>query len=72
MPPHSPAAAALSRAMPRDIKWQQGNAHAVWEEFGERAAIFEFEGSMTRSDAEWAAAALVAERYGIGPVGPDV
>ena len=33
------------------------------EEFEERAAIVEFDGELTREDAEWVAWALVSKRY---------
>jgi hypothetical protein len=36
---------------------------AAWEDFEERAAIMEFDGGLSRDDAEREAWALVSERY---------
>ena len=38
-------------------------SESVWEEFEERAAIMEFDGGLSRDDAEREAWALVSKRY---------
>lgn len=43
--------------------WQLLESGTAREEFEERAAIMEFDGRLTREDAERAAWALVAARY---------